>query len=89
MHSCQSIRQIRVETNRQDIKQLCERWVVCRRAKIKPHIAAALDPLHVPPQPWHTIGIGHLRYFYVSNGFDIVLIVVVQMTRMDHFMPCT
>jgi hypothetical protein len=29
---------------RQDVKDFCERWVVCRRAKIRPQMAATLYP---------------------------------------------
>jgi hypothetical protein len=46
-------------------------------------------PLHVPPKPWHTIGLDYLTHLHVSNGFDIVLIVVDHPARMAHFLPCT
>jgi hypothetical protein len=73
---------------RQDLKDVCERCVVCRRAKIRPQMAATLYPLHVPPRPWHTIGLDYLTNLHVSNGFDNVLIVVDHLTRIAHFMPC-
>jgi hypothetical protein len=52
-------------------------------------MAAALYPLHVPPRPWHTLGLDYLTYLHESNGFNIVLIVVDHPTRMVHFLPCT
>jgi hypothetical protein len=62
---------------RQDVKDFCERRVVCRRAKIQPHMAATLYyPLHVPPIPWHTLGLDYLTHVPQSNGFKRVLIVV-------------
>jgi hypothetical protein len=33
----------------QDVKDFCERCVICRRAKIRPQMAATLYPLLVPP----------------------------------------
>jgi hypothetical protein len=41
----------------QDVKDFCERCVVCRRAKIEPQMAATLNPLPSPPGPWHIVGI--------------------------------
>jgi hypothetical protein len=53
-------------------------------------MAAALYPLHVPaPRPLHIVGHDYMTHLPMSNGFDIVLIVVDHMTRMAHFMPCT
>jgi hypothetical protein len=73
---------------RQDVKDFCERYVVCRRAKIQPQMAATLYPLPVPPRPWHTVGLDYLTHIPESNGFNSVLIVVDHLTRMAHFLPC-
>jgi hypothetical protein len=72
---------------RQDVKDFCERCVVCRQAKIKPKMAATLHPLHVPPRPWHTVGLDYFTHLHVSNGFDNVQTVVDHLTRMAHFLP--
>jgi hypothetical protein len=74
---------------RQDVKDLYERCVVCRRAKIRPQMAATLYPLPVPPRPWHIIGLAYLTHLHESNGFNSVLIIVDHLTRMAHFLPCT
>jgi hypothetical protein len=73
----------------QDVKDFCERCAVCRRAKIRPQMAATLYPLHVPHRPWHTVGLDYLTTLHESNGFNNVLIVVGHLTRMAHFLPCT
>jgi transposase InsO family protein len=52
-------------------------------------MAATLYPLHVPPRPWHTVGLDYLAHLFESNGFNSVLIVVDHLTRMAHFLPCT
>jgi hypothetical protein len=69
---------------RQDVKDFCERCVVCRRAKIRPQMAATLYPLLVPPRPWHTVGVDYLTHLPESNGFNNVLILVDHLTRMAH-----
>jgi hypothetical protein len=74
---------------RQDVKDFCERCVVCRRAKIRPQMAATLYPLLVPPKPWHIVGLDYLAHLLESNGFNNVLIVVDHLTRMAHFLPYT
>jgi hypothetical protein len=51
-------------------------------------MAATIYQLHVPPRPWHTIGLDYLAHLLVSNGFESMLIVVDHLTRMAHFMPC-
>jgi hypothetical protein len=73
----------------QDVKDFCERCVVCRRAKIQPQMAATLYPLPVPPRPWHTVDLDYLTHLLDSNGFNSVLIVVDHLTRMAHLLPCT
>jgi hypothetical protein len=73
---------------RQDVKDICERCIVCRRAEIQPQMVATLYPLHVPPTLWHLVGLDYLTHLLVSNGFDCVLIVVDHLARMAHFLPC-
>jgi hypothetical protein len=77
------------EQIRQDVKDFCERCVVCRRAKIQPQMAATLHPTHVPPKPWHAVGLDYLTHLPKSNSFNNVVIVVDLLTRMAHFLPCT
>jgi hypothetical protein len=74
---------------RQDVKDFCERCVVCRRAKIQPQMAATLYPLPVPPRPLHTFGLDYLTHLPENNGCNIVMIVVDHLTRMAHFLPFT
>jgi hypothetical protein len=52
-------------------------------------MAATPYPLHVPPRPWHIVGLDYLTHLDESNGFNNVLIVVDHLTRMAHFLPCT
>jgi hypothetical protein len=74
---------------RQDVKDLCERRVVCRRANIQPHVPIAINPLHVPPRPWqHTFGLDYLRHLHVRHVVYNVLIVAYHLTRMAHCLPC-
>jgi hypothetical protein len=52
-------------------------------------MTATLYPLLFLPKPWHTLGLDYLTHLHVSNGFDIVLIMVDHLTRMARFLPCT
>jgi hypothetical protein len=52
-------------------------------------MAATLYPLHVPPRPWHTVGLDYSTHLLESNGFNSVMIVVDHLIRMAHFLPCT
>jgi hypothetical protein len=52
-------------------------------------MAAAIDPSHVPPRPWHTIGLDFLTHLPISAGFESELAVVDHLTRMVHLFPCT
>jgi hypothetical protein len=73
---------------RQNVKEVFERCVVCRQAKIQPQMAATLYLLLVPPIPWRRVRLDILKHLLVTNGFDRVLIVVDHLTRLAHFLPC-
>jgi hypothetical protein len=57
--------------------------------KIQPHVAATLYPLHVPPVPWHAMGLDYSTRLRVSNSFDSVLILANRLTPVAHFLPYT
>jgi hypothetical protein len=48
-------------------------------------MTATLYPLLFLPKPWHTIGLDYFTHLPVSNGFDIVPIMVDHLTRMALF----
>jgi hypothetical protein len=52
-------------------------------------MAATIYPLHIPPRPWHTVGLDYLTHLPMSNSFDNVLIMVDHLTRMAPLLPCT
>jgi hypothetical protein len=41
-----------------------------------------MDPLHVPPRPWHTFGLDFITHLLASEGFDSSLVVIDHLTRM-------
>jgi hypothetical protein len=52
-------------------------------------MAAVVDPLHVPPRPWHKVGLDFLTTCLdASASFSSVLVVVDHLTRVAHFFPC-
>jgi hypothetical protein len=48
---------------------ICRILVVCRHAKGRAHMAAALDPLQVPPRPWHSIGLDFLTHLLLVHAW--------------------
>jgi hypothetical protein len=52
-------------------------------------VAATVYALHVPLIPWDAVSFDYLTSILVSNGFDIVLIVVDHVTRMAIVSPRT
>jgi hypothetical protein len=72
---------------RQDVNDHGQRCDACRRAKERPQTDGALVPLHVPPRPWHTVGLDFLSHLLQNARFDNMLVVVDHLTRMAHFFP--
>ena len=49
---------------------------------------AAVDPLPVPPHPWHTCGMDFITDLPNCSGYDSILVVIDHLTRLAHFIPC-
>jgi hypothetical protein len=61
----------------------CSRFLVVRDHDTLRHLlwqSNTIYSLHVPPIPWHAVGLDYLTHLLVSNGFDNVLIVVDHLT---------
>ena len=62
---------------------------VCSRAKpirLKP--AGLLQPLPIAPHPWFSISMDLITDLPQTDGFDSILVVVDQFSKMAHFIPC-
>jgi hypothetical protein len=44
--------------------------------------------LPVPTYPWKDIGMDFMGPLPLSNGYDMVLVVICRLTKQAHFIPC-
>ena len=53
------------------------------------HLYGLLEPLPIPSKPWQLISLNFITDLPNSKGFNVILIVVDQYTKMAHFLSCT
>jgi hypothetical protein len=70
------------------IMQYVQTFTICQQEKSE-HVRypGKLQPLHIPPDAWHTIGLDFIEGFPLSNRFDTILVVVDKLTKFGHFIP--
>ena len=74
---------------RHDVRAYCDACPTCRRIKTRAQAAAPVQPLPVPPRPWHTVGLDFVTNLPLSNGFDSLLVICCHLSRQAHFIPTT
>jgi transposase InsO family protein len=74
-----------------DIMNYVARCEVCQRAKHDTQRPQGLlNPLEVPPHPWHTISLDFITHLPLTkHHHDAILVVIDKMTKMAHFIPTT
>ena len=75
---------------RKDCNSYVKSCTICARAKPthrKP--AGLLQPLSIPPRPWHSLSMDFITNLPLVDGKDCILVVVDRFTKMSHFIPCT
>ena len=76
-----------------DVRRYCHDCVECQKAKPAHHKPfGLLNPLPVPPEPWHTVTMDFitdlpLSSTYGSTTWDSILVVVDKLTKMAHYIP--
>ena len=48
-----------------------------------------LRPLPVPDAPWRDISVDFVGPLPVSDGYNMIMVVVDRLTEMRHYVPCT
>ena len=70
------------------VKHYVDGCIICKRAKMIQQKKAAVDPLPVPPHPWHTCGMDFITDLPDCSGYDSIMVVIDHLTRLAHFIPC-
>ena len=63
---------------------------VCARSKpmhMKP--GGLLNPLPIPPRPWHSISMDFIVDLPTVEGKDSILVIIDRFTKMGHFIACS
>jgi hypothetical protein len=71
------------------VKEYVQSWDICSRAKGTRHQSyGLLQLLPIPNGPWLSLSLDFNTELPVSCTFDSILVVVGQLTKMAHFIPC-
>lgn len=73
---------------KQHIMSYVQHCKICQQAKSE-HIKlpGKLQPLPVPPEAWHSVGLYFIEGLPTSNRFDTILVVVDKFSKYGHFIP--
>jgi len=71
-----------------DIKKYVNARQVCFQAKPKHcKLPRLLQPLHIPPQVWHTVSLNFIEGLPKSKAFNTILVVFDKFSKYPHFIP--
>ena len=71
-----------------DVTWYVNACTTCRCDKTVRHkLYGPLRFLLIPERPWSSISMDFIEWLPVSEGFDTILVVVDQLTKMAHFIP--
>ncbi|KAJ1088498.1 hypothetical protein NDU88_001655 [Pleurodeles waltl] len=69
-----------------DVERYVQACPICAQVKIpRTRPAGLLQPLPVPPAPWHTISIDFMCSLPPSAGNRVIMVTVDSFTKMAHF----
>lgn len=74
---------------RDDVARYVRNCQVCQRIKPSRHSPYGhLKPLMIPQARWSSISMDFITGLPLSNGYDMILVVVDRLSKMAHFVPC-
>ncbi|KNZ57881.1 uncharacterized protein VP01_204g6 [Puccinia sorghi] len=69
-----------------DVKDYVNRCYDCNRNKSSNHRKfGLLQPLPIPPLPWHSLSMDFISQLPLSNDYDAILVVVDRFSKMSLF----
>jgi hypothetical protein len=73
---------------KESVTKFVQSCTVSQQAKSE-HVryTGKLQPLPIPKEAWHTVGMDFIEGLPVSNKFDTILVVVDKLTKFGHFIP--
>jgi len=73
-----------------EVKQYVEECNSCQRNKNRTEQPAGkLIPNSIPEKPWAHILANFIMKLPLAQGYDFILVIVDQLTKMVHFIPTT
>ena len=73
-----------------EVKQYVEGCNSCQRNKNRTEQPVGkLMPNSIPEKPWTHISADFITKLPLAQGYDVILVVVDQLTKMVHFIPTT
>ena len=73
-----------------EIRDYVQACYNCNRNKSSNHRKHGyLNPLPIPPHPWHSISMDFITQLPLSNNFDSILVVVDRFSKMALFIKTT
>jgi hypothetical protein len=63
-------------------------YPICQQAKSEhTKLPGKLQPLPIPPEAWHTVGLDFIEGLPMSGRYDTILVVVDKLTKFGYFIP--
>jgi hypothetical protein len=73
---------------KQMVYQFVHQCSICQQAKSEHNkYPGKLQPLPIPPEAWHSVGLDFIEGLPTSGKFDTILVVVDKFSKFGHFIP--
>jgi len=74
---------------KKDMQRICDKCIICRKAKSRTQPYGLYTLLLVPKEPWLDISMDFILGLPRSKrGRDSIFVVVDRFLKMTHFIPC-